>query len=111
MIPHEFFHLLLWLLVAHALCDFPLQGDFLAKAKNHRAPIANVEWFPCLTAHALIQAAGVGVVTNSVTLAAAEFTFHMLIDWCKSEGLIGFGGDQVMHVACRIIWAGIAIAC
>lgn len=25
------------LLIAHALCDYPLQNDFLSKAKNHTA--------------------------------------------------------------------------
>lgn len=32
---------LLFILIAgHALADYPLQGDFLAKGKNHKAPIA-----------------------------------------------------------------------
>ena len=29
-------HTLLLLIAGHALCDYPLQGDFLAKAKNHK---------------------------------------------------------------------------
>jgi hypothetical protein len=33
------------LVAAHALCDYPLQGDFLARAKNRAAPIAGVPWY------------------------------------------------------------------
>ena len=36
--------ILFWLMVGHALADYPLQGDFLAKAKNRTAPIPGVPW-------------------------------------------------------------------
>jgi len=29
---------ILLLFAGHALCDYPLQGNFLAKGKNHRNP-------------------------------------------------------------------------
>lgn len=35
----------LMLLAGHALCDYPLQGDFLAKAKNRAAPLPGVPWY------------------------------------------------------------------
>jgi hypothetical protein len=31
-----------WLLVAHVLADYPLQGAFLARGKNHRNPIPGI---------------------------------------------------------------------
>ncbi len=34
-----FIEILFWLFVAHAVCDYPLQGDFLAKAKNQMAVV------------------------------------------------------------------------
>ena len=47
---------LLWLLLCgHALCDYPLQGDFLARGKNHTDPIPGIPWVHCLVAHALIH--------------------------------------------------------
>lgn len=33
------------LVAGHALADYPLQGDFLARAKNRAAPIPGVPWF------------------------------------------------------------------
>jgi hypothetical protein len=36
------------LLVDHALADYPLQGDFLARAKNHTAPIPGISWYQSL---------------------------------------------------------------
>ena len=51
--------LFLKLLAVHYIADFPLQGDFLANAKNHRKPIPGVPWYQALFAHAVIQGAGV----------------------------------------------------
>jgi hypothetical protein len=36
------------LLVDHALADYPLQVDFLARAKNHAAPIPGISWYQAL---------------------------------------------------------------
>jgi hypothetical protein len=36
--------LFLLLLVVHALCDYPLQGGFLARGKNEINPIPGVPW-------------------------------------------------------------------
>lgn len=60
------------LLIAHAVADYPLQGDFLAKAKNRFAPIPGVPWFQALGAHAAIHAGAVWILTGSPWLAAAE---------------------------------------
>ena len=54
---HE--HMLFVLVVAHFLCDFPLQGDFLAKAKNPEAPLPGVPWQWAMLAHAAIHAGAV----------------------------------------------------
>ena len=100
----------LLMLVWHALADYPLQGDFLAKAKNRMAPIPGVPWYQALTAHAAIHAGGVGVITGSAWLGVAEFAAHFLIDDAKCRGRIGFNTDQSLHLACKIAWALIALA-
>lgn len=65
--------LFLGMVVAHAVCDYPLQGDFLARAKNPTAPIPGVPWWWAMGAHAAIHAGGVFVVTGSVSVSLAEF--------------------------------------
>ena len=101
---------LLLLLVWHALADYPLQGDFLAKAKNATAPIPGVPWWQAMTAHALIHAGGVALVTGSLLLGALEFAAHFVIDEAKCRGLITFNQDQAMHVACKALWVLLLIA-
>ena len=107
--------LLFWLLVAHAVCDFPLQGDFLARAKNHRAPVraATGQAFPwpvALAAHALIHAGAVAFLTGSVALGVAEFFAHVVIDYATSEGWNNYLGDQLAHLLCKLAWVALAAA-
>lgn len=42
----------------HMLADYPLQGDFLAKAKNRRVPVPGVPWWQALGAHSIGRKAG-----------------------------------------------------
>jgi hypothetical protein len=99
--------LLLGMVAAHALCDYPLQGDFLARAKNHRAPLPGVPWYQALFAHALIQAAAVSLLTGSIALGIGEFVMHSAIDYTKSEGSISYNTDQFLHVVSKIVWVWI----
>lgn len=94
--------MLMLLLFWHALADYPLQGDFLAKAKNRAAPIPGVPWFQALGAHAAIHAGGVGLITGSLWLALVEFVAHALIDDAKCRGRIGFNADQALHALCKV---------
>lgn len=102
------------LLIMHALCDFPLQGEFIAKAKNRHAdlsslfgkiPIPRDLWWHALTAHSLIHAGGVWLVTGSVALAAIELVVHWIIDFAKCESRMGFTTDQVLHWLWKVIFA------
>lgn len=97
--------ILFWLLVGHALCDYPLQGDFLSKAKNRAAPIPGVPWYQALGAHALIQGGAVVLVTGSIALGLAEMLLHAVIDDAKCAGKINFNQDQGLHIACKMVWA------
>ena len=92
------------MIVVHLLCDYPLQGDFLARAKNHRDPIKGTPWYTALLSHAGIQAGGVALTTHSPELAALEMVAHTIIDFGKSDGWYGFNVDQLLHIACKGMW-------
>lgn len=96
--------LFLLLLGIHALCDYPLQGDFLARGKNHKAPIPGTPFYHPLLAHAAIHGLAVGLVTQSALLGVLEFAAHTAIDYSKCDGRIGFNVDQLLHVACKAAW-------
>jgi hypothetical protein len=104
-----FLNLLLAMLVAHALCDYPLQGDFLSKAKNRFAPIPGVPWYQALGAHAVIHGGAVMLITGSPILGLCEAAAHGLIDDYKCEGRISFNGDQAFHIVCKVVWALLAV--
>lgn len=101
----DFAHTLFFLLVGHALADYPLQGDFLAQAKNRNTPIGKVFWPHALSAHAMIHAGFVAVITGSPLLGLAEAVVHAFTDWLKCEGKITLNVDQAIHVACKVLWA------
>lgn len=92
------------LIAAHALADYPLQGDFLSKAKNRANPIPGVPWYQGLLAHAAIQGGFVGVITGSLTLGLAEFVAHVVIDDTKCMGRISYNTDQALHILCKVVW-------
>jgi hypothetical protein len=94
----------LLLFAGHALCDYPLQGDFLAKGKNHKAPIAGIPFWQCLFAHALIHAGMVYLVTRSTWMALAELGIHTATDYAKCDGRITFNQDQAIHFGCKVLW-------
>lgn len=92
------------LLAAHALCDYPLQGDYLAKTKSPWIAGNGLLWIHSLTAHAMIHAGAVLLVTGSAWLAMAEFVCHWLIDLGKCAGKYGYHTDQLLHIACKVLW-------
>lgn len=99
-----------WLLViAHAVTDYSLQGRFIAEYKVPGAPRlgGEVVWPWVLSAHALINAGGVFLVTGSLVLSVAEAAVHWLIDLGKGRGAYGFSTDQGLHVASK---AALAVA-
>ncbi len=96
---------MLLLFAGHALCDYPLQGDFLARGKSHKSPIAGIPFWQCLLAHALIHSGMVLLITHSLWFALAELVIHTITDWAKCDGRISFNQDQAIHYACKILWA------
>jgi hypothetical protein len=101
-----------WLLVGHALCDYPLQGDFLAKGKNHTNPLPGIPWYQCLFWHAMIHAGAVVFITQNVWLGCFELILHMMIDYTKCESSaesdkeqkFEYNKDQFFHVVCKVLY-------
>ncbi len=100
------FVLFMALATAHFVADYPLQGDWLSKAKNPYLTIIPGEtiWPLAMLGHALIHAAFVYGLTGSALLAAAETVAHMLIDAAKCAGRIGYNTDQFAHLACKAFY-------
>ena len=108
----------LLLCAGHALCDYPLQGDFLAKGKNRWKAIPGVPWYQCLFAHALIHAGMVYLITGVLWMGLAELAIHAFVDYAKcaewfgsqtygTEGInsSAFNIDQAIHYGCKLLWA------
>lgn len=90
--------------IAHALADFPLQGDYLARMKRRDQSTTTMEWVISLTAHSLVQAGGVWIVSGSPLVAAIELVLHWIIDLAKGEGKFGYTTDQVLHLLCKLAY-------
>lgn len=93
------------LAVAHALADFPLQGDYLARQKTRVTASSSEEWIVALSAHSLIHAGAVWLVTGSMILGAVELVLHALIDLAKGERKFGLVTDQILHLSCKAAYA------
>ena len=101
---------MLFLMIAgHYLADYPLQGDFLAKAKNRNTEVGKEHWKHALVAHSMIHALPVAFVTGSVFLALAEAVVHGLTDYAKCEGKLSLNQDQAIHLTSKVVWAFIAM--
>jgi hypothetical protein len=109
MFDLSLFQLVFWLIVAHALCDYPLQGQFLAEAKNRNTEIGKSIWGWALTSHAFIHGGAVAYVTGSIVLGMAEVVVHAVVDFLKCERKIGFHTDQIIHLVFKLLWAIIAV--
>ena len=106
MEPHM---MLIALIAGHALADYPLQGDFLSKAKNRSAPIPGVPYWQAMGAHVIIHGAIVAFVTGIWWLFFAEAAIHWLTDDAKCTGKISYNQDQAIHLACKVLWLLIAL--
>jgi hypothetical protein len=96
---HDILTMGLLLCGAHWLADYPLQPDFLVKAKIE-GPLRVYH----LIAHAGIHATMVLLITKSPALALAEWVLHAVIDEGKTKGKISFGQDQALHLLCKLLW-------
>jgi hypothetical protein len=100
------------LLVGHALADFALQSDTMAKGKNrHNKPdyIPDGQkfvscWFYWMGAHSLIHGGVIYLITGSLFFGIFETIAHFLIDFVKCENKINPNQDQLLHLGCRFFY-------
>lgn len=95
------------LAVFHALADFPLQGDYIARQKNPATADSGNEMVVALGAHSLIHAGAVWLVTGSKTLGCVELVLHAVIDLAKGRGKFGILTDQFLHLSCKALYAAV----
>ena len=93
------------LLFAHFLLDYPLQGDFLSKAKNRFEPIKHVPWYQAMFAHTALHGLAVGFITGVWLFAILEMAIHWTTDDLKCRGELTFNQDQAIHIICKLVWA------
>lgn len=96
------------LLFAHFLMDFPLQGNYLAKAKS-RVEATNRDWIYHLGAHAFLHAFPVYLILGVWWIAALEFVAHFAIDDAKCRGELTLIQDQGLHIGCKVLWVMLAV--
>ena len=102
------------LIMGHALADFALQSDAMAKGKNFSRPVdlskippgqkVQVVWPYWMAAHALIHGGMVFLITGSLGLGVAEAAAHWWIDCAKCANITGIHMDQFLHAFCKVIW-------
>ena len=107
------------LLMGHALADFALQSDVMARGKNrNRKPdLSSIPpgqslmpvWPYWLTAHALIHGMAVWLITGNIIWGIGETAAHWVIDFAKCENLLTVNEDQGLHVLFKFIWAFLAV--
>lgn len=91
----------------HFLLDYPLQGDFLSKAKNRSNPIPHVPWYQALFAHSFLQAGAVYLVLGVWWIALLELAVHAWVDDRKCAGELTFNADQAIHIGVKFIWVAL----
>ncbi len=97
------------LLFAHFLFDYPLQGDWLARAKNRSDPIPHVPWYQAMFAHTAMHGMAVWIITGIPLLGLAEMAIHWITDDLKLQGELTFNQDQAIHIVCKAVWAVITV--
>lgn len=90
------------LVVAHFICDYPLQGDFISKAKNRYNPIPGVPWYQAMTAHCVIHSGAVFLITGMWWAALIEFAVHFATDDLKCGGDLSYNMDQLIHILTKL---------
>lgn len=96
------------LLAVHFLCDFPLQGDFVAV---HKSRHVDPNWPIILLAHCFIHGLGVYIVLKALghesNVAMVSMWFmvlsHFIIDFMKNDSRLTFFQDQMAHLIIVII--------
>jgi hypothetical protein len=104
------FSMFFYMLVGHALADFPLQSGPIAIEKCRHSTTElqkQVPWYYWLSAHALVHGGAVAVITGSAGYGLLETVVHWIIDFAKCEGWTNIHLDQALHVVCKAVWCAL----
>lgn len=95
-----------YLIAAHFLLDYALQGDWMSKAKNPNLDLVTGEkiWPLALFGHAWLHATAVLIITGSWLLFLLELSIHWIADYAKCNGRFGYNVDQYIHVTCKVVY-------
>lgn len=104
------------LLIGHAVADYALQPPNIALGKNrHSGPPPGYDpgahgkimaiWPMVMSAHCLVHAGAVYIITGSIFLAAWQFGAHFLIDTLKCERMYNVFVDQFLHLVVLFVTA------
>lgn len=112
-----YINVFVFLVLCHSLCDFALQNDYIAKAKNRNDSLGkNGIWVIVLSAHAMIHTLPVFLLGSylfgidsslPLVLSLIMVTTHWLIDFFKCENKITYYQDQILHIFIVIILTAI----
>lgn len=98
---------ILWLVLGHFVCDYPLQGDFLAQTKGKY-------WYSLLV-HSIIYGLGIALILKSLGVfaiwkAIVLVASHIIIDYKKATAKnkdlalkTYLYIDQALHLAINFI--------
>lgn len=92
------------LLAGHALADGPLQQGWVGRLKGSPHLGRRAVGY---AVHGTTHAGLVLMLTGSLALFAAELVAHVTIDAIKKTGAYGNVVDQILHVACKVLWVWI----
>jgi hypothetical protein len=93
--------LLALLLIGHAVADSLLQPPWLSIRKRESDWTVRLQ---ALALHGAAHALPVALITQQPLLAILELFAHPLIDDLKARGMYGLKTDQLLHVACKVLW-------
>jgi len=100
------------LMVLHAISDFALQSEAMAKGKNRHniteAPKGQ-KYMPCwhwwLSAHALISGGLMYLITGNIFIGLIETAVHFTLDFLKCDNRTNPNQDQALHILSIIIYS------
>ena len=100
--------LFFWMICGHAIADYCLQTDWIARGKswiNNPDGKMGEPWWRIMAAHALCHGGITGLLTGWVVIGVVETVLHYAIDCAKVRGDINGHVDQALHALCKLIYA------
>ena len=96
------------LIIGHALCDYALQTEAMAKFKSYKVSTKDMpgmpNWVYWLTAHSLIHGGMIYIITGSMFFCIFEIIVHWFIDLSKCGNKINAHVDQTLHILCKALY-------